>query len=1282
MHSVCDGCPLSGPNAAPRSLRASFWFLLLVVFGSVVCQAQVTSGTILGTVKDPSGGAVAGAKVVINNTGTNVRSTATTDEAGNFEVPYLQAGQYSVAIDAAGFQSYIQTGITLNTDFKYRIAVQLQIGQATQSIEVTAGAQVLQTDSSELGDTVTNRTVRALPNINSNPLFYATLEPGVTSVGSFMDPNNVNNGVGGRQNFSSFSVNGSGPLNSNIQMDGAPNTNPNANEINVMPSMDSVAEVHVITNAYSAEYGRAAGGVINFTTKSGANDIHGSLYEDFRNSALNANSFGNNMFGQTASGTPVRPKVPFNTNQFGGTFSGPVWIPKVYDGHNRTFFFVSYEGLRRVLGASTYYTVPTALERTGDFSQTKSLVTINGVQQAVPVNVYLPFPNTTTVTQVGAGQYQLNRQQAIYNGVANVIPPQYLNATSLKLASYFPLPNIVPVNADGTLNYFTNGKTYTRTDQLIIKIDHNISQNQKAFLRWTTDWTLSNPPNIFAGTQPAANSTGPSTQYNPTATVGYTWSISPHDMLEVRANATRTNIALTPVGGFNYDITSLGFAANELSAMPTSTFPRIVSGSWAQMGLGNFAYYYNNTTISSLTPNYTKMVRNWTLKFGGEYQDIRYNYNQPFVASVAYSNMSAGVSQPCAGTGCSAVPANVVNGSAGANFLMGAMDGSIGNGEYATGDPAEAMKNTYLAFYSQNDWKATPNLTVNLGVRWEYQGPLTERYNRISQFNPWANNVTGTAGVYLFSGVNGIGRGQTDQVWNNWAPRIGFAYRLGSKTVIRSAYGISYVMVTGDGSGAQGFGSDGFSAPSYLQVRPGSGTYANLDIVQSPYNNAFSAGGVTANQNPASPLLLGQSVTAIIRSDSATPYVQQWNFTIQRDLPAGMNLQASYVGTKGTHLTVQQAPINQADDIPQSTLQSAINTWVATGVNPLTNLVTNPFYGTITNNTNLKNPTIQQYYLDLPYPAYGGVTRFQDRLGSSNYNALQVTVRRAFQNGLQIQGAYTWSKAIDFGNAYTGQIQSGSSQGALFWDPNNRSLDRSVSPWDQTQRAVIAYVWQLPFGTGKKLLGNVPIAAKALGGWQVAGITTFSAGFPLGITGTGFGRPNLIADPTLPKSDQIIGDGHTAVTLPTGQSYVVPAGYKLMFNPYAFSAPVLTVPQVGNAGATVNVANPYYYGTSPRLFDQLRAPGINNFDMNVSRTFRLTEKMHLDARFDAYNLFNRVQPGVPSVGFGGPNLTTPGSIGMNTSSTFGLLNMQTAQTAVNSNSNTPRYLQIALHLTW
>jgi hypothetical protein len=1231
-------------------------------------SAQVATGRISGRVTDATGAVLAGASVTITNDATGVPQTVRSGATGDYLFEAVNPGSYSLTADAPGFKQFLSNGIQAHIQDNLTVDIKLALGTVGQQVTVSSAAPLLQTADASVGQTVTEEQVNNLPLQSRDWTTLGLLASGTSTTGSANNSEFNVSGVDWTQN--DFRLDG---IDDNVEIYGAgPISGASGNNgyTAIVPPPDAIQEFKLQSGNFSAEFGHSTGGIVNAALKSGSNSLHGDLWEYVRNTVFNANDYFANQ-----SGTP-RPA--YHQNQFGGTAGGPVYLPKLYNGKNKTFFFVAYEGLRRVQGASTYYTVPTARERTGDFSQTHSLVTVNGITTAVPVNIYLPLPSTTTTTQVSPGNFQLNRQQATYNGVANVIPPQDINPTAAKLVSLFPLPNITPVNADGTLNYFTNAPTRTRTDQWIVKLDHTFSDTKKAFFRWTTDWTLSNPPNIFAATNPAANNNGPTTQFNPSFTLGYTWTLSPRDILEFRANLTRINLILEPIGGVNYDLQGLGFAANELVGIPTSAFPGITDGSYPAMGLGSFVLRNNHSSVYSVTPNYTKIVNNWTLKFGGEYEDILYNFTQPYKASLIFNSTAQTFTQPCSGTGCPAVAANIVNGSTAANFLLGAADGGIGSGQYTTGDPTEALKNGFYGFYSQNDWKATRNLTLNLGARWEFQGPLTDRYNRLSQFNLNTTNETGTAGLYQFSGVGGNPRGQTNTNWKNWAPRIGLAYRIGEKTVIRAAYGISYVMITGVGSGAQGFGSDGFSAPAYVQIRPNSG----LDILQSPFNNAYSSGGVTANANPNNPVLLGQNVTAIIRNDSQIPYIQQWNFTIQRELPFGLLLQTAYVGTKGTHLAIQQEPVNQADDIPQSTLTSAVNSYVATGTNPLTTLVPNPFYGVITNNTNLKNPTIQQQYLDFPYPAYGTVVRFQDRTGSSTYNALQITMKRAFSHGFQIMGTYTWSKSIDFGGAYTAQVQTGSSQGALFWDPTNMRLDRSVSAFDQTQRSVISYVWELPFGKGRQFLSSTPVVSQVVGGWKIGGITTFAQGFPIGITGTGFGRPNLIADPTLPSKDQIIGDGHTAITLPTGQSIVVPAGYKLIFNPDAFSAPVLTVPKAGSPGVTVNVANPYYYGNSPRLFDSLRGPGINNFDLTLSRTFALKERLKLDARLDAFNAFNRVQAGLPATGFGGPNLTTPGSIGLNTSSTFGTINTQTIQTAVGSNTNIPRYLQVSMRLYW
>jgi trimeric autotransporter adhesin len=1266
-----------------RNIRGlcSFRLLILTAFIMILSipfgYSQVTSGTILGTVTDPKGAVVAGAKVVITNTATSVKSTTTTNPDGNYEVPYLISGPYQVTVDAPGFETFQLTNIILNIDQNYRADAVLKVGSETQAVVVTSNAYVLQTDSSQLIQTINESTIEAVPNVNNNPLFYATLVAGVTPTGAMLDPQNVNVGDSSRGYLSGFTVNGSMPLTSNIQLDGAMDTSPFANEIIVLPSIDSMGQATVITNAYSAEYGRAAGGVMNLTTKSGTDTYHGTLYEDFRNTVMNANSYGNNYF------TPARVRPPFDTNLFGATAGGPVWIPKLYNGHGKFFVFSSYQGLRRKQGASTYYTVPTARERTGDFSQTKTLVSVSGVSTPYPVSIYLPLPSTTTVTFPAAGQYQVNRQQAVYNGVSNVIPPQYLDATAKTLMNYWPLPNITPVLADGTENYFTEVPTYTQTDQLLDRFDYNVNAAQKAFVRFSVDWTLSAAGNIYASTYPQASNNGVESQFVPSMTVGYDWVITPKSTLEVRAAATRLNLVLGPCcGGSNYNLAGMGFASDELTAVPNQVFPEINTvGAYPSMGLGAFALRNNHTTVYSFTPNYTRLLNRLTLKTGMEYDAIFYNFDQPQYPSFAMTPEAATWGAACNGTGCAAVAASNPQGWTPELFMLGANRGSYASGEYSTNEPSVAVKSGYWALYSQNDWNVTRNLTLNLGARWEYQGPITERHNWLSQFNLTALNPTGTPGAYEFAGVNGDPRTQLNNDWLDFAPRTGFAYRFDKISVLRGAYGISFIPTTGVGSGSQGFGVDGFARPDFGTQTPSTGPDAGLPILQNVWTspNFFTGGGVTAGDNPNNHSLLGNSVTAFIRTQNRTPYMQQWNLAVQTEFPAGIDFQLAYVGTKGTRLPQTQYPIDQTDQISPSIIQSALSTYQATGANPLTALVPNPFYGIIPNGTTLTNTTITQSLLDLPYPAYSAVTRYDDRSDSSAYNAMQVTVRRSFQQGFQILGTYTWSKTFDYGENYAGAIQGGASNGTPFYAPGNRRLDRSVSDFFQPNRATLVYLWALPFGKGQKFLAHTPVLSQIVGGWNVAGVTTFASGFPVPLTGVSFGRADVIADPRLPKSDRVVGPA--TVVLPTGQNYTVAAGYKLYFNPDAFSGSVLTVPKVGGTG-TVNVANPYHFGNAPRMFGNLLTPGINNTDLNVTRVFAITERLHLLGRLDAYNAFNRVELGSPGGGFGGPNLTTAGSIGMNTSSTFGLINVQTAQTAVSQVTNSPRFLQASLKLTF
>jgi trimeric autotransporter adhesin len=1258
--------------------------LLLLILTAVasIATAQTITGTILGTVTDPSGSAVPNAKVRITNSDTNITTNISTNHEGEYVAPLLPPGRYEVAVEASGFKSFRQINIALTLDEKVRVNVAMTIGQVGEMVEISSNtAQALQTDSSDLNTSISQQIIQNIPNIGRNPMAYAVIVPGIVPRQGFEAVDNTAIGDDSRKQFSNFTVNGSRPISSEILLDGAPNTSGAFNEISVLPNPDAIGEMKIITNAYSAEFGRAGGGVVSFGTKSGTNDLHGSLYEFFRNPVLNANTFGNNSFGNNPDGTAIRPKGKFNVNQFGGTIGGPIWLPKPafrpfgYNGKNQSFFFFAYEGVRRADDASAILTMPTALERRGDFSQSFAQIRnpANGQLFTVPRQIYAPFASTTNIETLAPNQFRLTRQQFQDGGVLNKIPQQFINPTAQRLINLYPLPNMTPLQLDGSQNYFDATSRRTDTDQIIFKLDYNFSEKHRSFFRYTTDWSLSTPANRFRNTDPQATDQAPTRQYNPSATLGHTWTISPTSLAEFRANMTRINLTLLPSSGLNSDLSGLGFAQDMVNVAPSRAFPRIaLGGNYQQIGLGNFVLRDNHTTNLAFNGSYTKILTKWTLKVGGEYRSMLNNFYQAFVPSFAFSPNS--FTRSCGGTGCPTLPFDRSESFVLADFLIGNLDGQVGSGQFTTGDPRVALKNSYWGFYSQNDWKATRNLTINLGLRWDYQGALTERYNRLSQFDRAARNLTGTAGQYEFSGVGGNARGQTDPDYRNFGPRVGFAYRIMDKTVLRGAYGVSYDQVTGVGSGAQGFGTDGFSSPAFIRPRPLSG----LEILERPFNNAFNGGGMVIGANPTDPRFFGASVTAIDRRQR-TPYVQQWNLTLERQI-LGMNLSASYVGTKGTRLIIQQLPVNGDNAINPSVLAGARSELIRTGINPLSAQVPNPFFGIIpSGNPTVSSPTITQLQLARAFPAYGGITAFQQRFGSSSYQALQLSVQRGFANGFEIGGNYTWSKNIDIGNSIS--VNSGNTAnggGSSTFTVSDFKLERSIANSDIPHRAVIYYVAELPFGRNKPLLSNTPVLSYLVGGWKLAGVTTFQTGLPLGITGGGFGRPDLIGDPVLPKEYRVYGDGVTAHPLPDGTSIVVPNRRLLYFNPRAFRNRTIETPRVGQPGTQI-INDVYWYGTTPRFLGSLRGWGVNNWNMTLSRDFSWKDRMKFELRGEAVNVFNRKEFGDGAIarGFGAANLIPAnGLLGQTTDANFGTLDI------TNNTGRTPRYLQLSLKLTF
>jgi hypothetical protein len=1246
-----------------------FALLLFFAFAAgIPAVAQVITGTILGVVTDASGGVVPGAAVTLTNSGTSIETRARTNSQGSYVVPLLPPGNYDLSIEAEGFKTYRQVNIVLTVDSKVRADARLALGNVTDVVEVRASDIALQTDSSDLGTPVSQHVIQELPNVGHSPLKFATMVAGVVPRSGFNSVGNLPVGDDSRRTFSDFSINGGRPGGTEILLDGAPNTSGAFNEIAVLPNADAVGEFKLITNAYSAEFGRAGTGVVQLLTKSGTNNYHGSLYDNFRNSALNANTYGNNAYGLR--------KSAFNMHQFGGSFSGPVRLPG-YNGHGRTFFFASFEGLRFRSEASNFLTVPTELERNGDFSQTR--VRVNG--KLIPVDIYNPSPSTSTLTATGNG---VNREQFQDGGVLNKIPAAYLNATSLKLMKAFPLPNRTSITGDGQQNFFYSGSTYDRTDQAIVRVDHNINSAHRVTVRYTQDWSRETPPNPFAETIPQAWGGMPTTQDNPTGALIYTWTKSATSLFEFRANLSRINLVKRPDEGFNVDLAALGFSPEMVHSAQLADFPTIYTNI-ASLGHGAFDVRNNHSTNPSVNGNYTKILSRLTLKFGGEYRTYLNNFQQPNISSFSFSGQPP-FTQKCSGNGCAPIPSTQVQGYGLAAFLVGAMDGSAdsSNGQYATGDFPIALSAKYAAFYTQNDWKVNNRLTINVGLRWDYSGSLRERYDRLSQFDFSRNNITGTPGRYTFVNFEGNGPGRKDDSWADFGPRVGFAYRPFDKTVIRSAYGIMYDPITGTGSGILGFGADGFRALSFLRIRPATGQFALLDVVDRPYSDAFAGGGVALGKDPDNPGFLGYNAIAVQRKEGGNPQMQQWNFTIERTLPKDIDLQVSYVGTKGTHLLVQFTEINGVNALDPTLLGQWRQTFIDTGVNPANVRVANPFYvappGTPligSGNPNVAGQTITQLQLNRPYPAFPSVRLGYQRYGSSSYNGLQVSARRAFQHHFEIGGHYTWSKSIDTTTDNSPYSGNEGSPGNGSFSSRDLKLDRSVSRFDIPHRAVIFSVVELPFGNGQRFLSGIPVVSQAVGGWKFSTYTQFQSGTPIGISGGGFGRPDLVSDPVLPKEYRCSGPQNCA--LPDGGTVYVPAGRMLYYNPKAFRNRVVQYGSGAGANAGKYTDDIYWYGTSPRFNSRLRGWGANNTDMSVTRSFRLRERASLAIRADAVNVFNRKSFSDYAIEktFGSTYLPTGSGdmarAGQSLSSTFGTLDVRTT-------GMTPRYFQFSARI--
>jgi hypothetical protein len=1140
--------------------------LLSAALIAALCSSawgQTAAGSISGAVHDPSDAAVPGAHLKLVNTATNEIRNATSSATGAYAFPLLAPAVYRMEVESSGFKRFVREEIKLDVALSLSIDVALQLGQSTEVVNVTASAPALETGSASLGHLIENKRIIDLPINGRNAYSFATLVPGIRASQGFRDV------AYGMYNDQFISINGSRSNQSQFYLDGGANSTAGFNGPGLFPSVDVVEEYKVQTNNFSAEFGNTAGGVINVVTKAGTNQFHGSLFEFLRNDKLTANDFFVNRGGLE--------KAAFRFNQFGGTLGGPILIPKVYNGKDRTFFFVSYEGLRWVRGLTAAGTMPTELQRAGDFSQSRN-------QAGQIITLYDPV--TASPDPQRAGRFV----RTAFPG--NVIPASRFDPVARNLLKYIPRANTPGARFTETNNFLSNFSAPIDKDTWSIRGDHAIKESRKIFFRYSANDTLNGRPDIYGTSlRVAAPTNGNDTLLQRQATLNYTGILRPTLVLELSSSYLRYYL-FRKTGGVDFDPVQLGFPSYYHNIPLVPCFPTVgvtglgVSINVTDVGggfIGSCGNLGNSFDTFHESASLTNVRGAHTLKIGGSFGTNAWSARNFFVASNTY-NFAPTFTQ-----GPDPLTASNNAGTGFGSFLLG-----VGGGSIRSDGPGQNIRYKYTGAYFQDDWKVTRRLTLNLGVRYDYNAPWTDRFNRISSWDGGSASPLQVPGLNLrggvsFPGVGGLSRGHYDSDYNNFAPRIGFALSVNPKTVIRGGFGIFFGPVNGGAFNGNATPRSGFDATTTWVGSVDGITPKNY--LSNPYPDGFER-APGSSQGLATQL--GQSV-AVMDRGRRTAYAEQWNFNIQRTLPGNLLIDAAYAGSRGVKL---YGPLNY-NQLP--------NQFLAEGDN-LRTLVTNPFFGKIATGI-LNTPTIQRGQLLRPYPQFDGVTAGNNSYGASTYHALQAKVERRFARGFSVLASYTFSKLLDdvlptVGSGFPGEAFSA---GALS-DQYNRRNERAVASFDAPHYLTINTVWELPFGRNRALLNQGGPLAWVFGGWQLNGIAIFQSGAPLGFS---------------TSSNTLRNNGGPQRPNWNGQTPTVEGPISDRLSRY-FDTAVFSTPA------------PYAYGNLPRLFALVRGPGPANLDFSVFKNIPVTERFKLQFRAEAFNVLNHPLFGLPNTAIGAP----------------------------------------------
>jgi len=1112
------------------------WLLALPIW------AQTYTAAVRGVVTDATGASVPRAAVSIVEADRNVAHRTVTDEAGRYVVTALPPGNYTLTVEAKGFKKYVRGPFPLSVQQQATVDVQLEVGEVTATVEVQAEAPLLNTTIANLGQVIENKYIISLPNIGRTPMALTYLTPGVVGSGGRRGDTNTN-----------FVANGARNSTSDVLLDGVTvvtvEQNSGITDLKFTPSVDAVQEFKMQTNFFSAEYGQTGGAVVNMVTKSGTNEFHGTGYYFLRHSDLNANNWFSNRAG--------RSRPYYRRDQLGGVAGGPVI-------KNKTFFFATYEYTRSKSPLSYTATFPTLLQREGNFSETRNT-------SGQLMTIFNPFDTFTNA--------QGNIERRPFPG--NIIPKSMQDPVALKALAYFPKPNQPGAPFTETNNWYEEGINQGKSQQVNLKGDHNFTENSRFTGRYSYGRGRGNPPNLFKDLAPAYTfNDGPSLSTSTSIVADFTRIQSPTSLWSVRYGLTYSTYWRNPMEPF--DLTTLGFPKYMKDNATFFVFPTIAPDGYTDIGTEGWLIMDRQEGVHHFSGFYSKSFEGHSIKAGAETRRNFLDYAQPGYPSgrVAFGR----------GVTCRdrfSCPGNEGNGLA--TMLVG-----WGTGGDFHIDPKVFTRSAYWGFYLQDDWKITPKLTLNLGIRYEFDVPRWEKYDRQSYWDLNAQSpvkVSGfdTRGVLRF--VDSKRRSPFDSDLNNWSPRVGFAYAVTPKLAIRSAYGLLYQLSRATVYGHTGAGFNVNSTPTF-SLDSNATLWARLN---NPYPNGML---LPPGRSQGDWTFIGLGVGTILPSNNRNPEYHSWNLSVQHELPFQSVLEVNYTGSRGTHLF-----------LPFTSLTPLHPQYWGLGRTTLTSAVPNPFYGIITDPkaTNLNRNTVQLYRLLRPMPHFDGasVGTAEPPRADSNYHALQLKWEKRYSKGLTVLAHYTWSKMIDNSSHGSGNYSwlGGSTSIQYIW---NLALERSLSAHDAAHVGVLTGAWELPFGKGRKWGSrwNRPLDW-ALGGWELSGMATFRSGMPLQVTQSGGSiwdgtqRPDLIGDPSTSGS--------------------VTSRLNRWFNEAAFSKPPLDVP-----------------GTAPRNLNY-RGPAIKTLDAALLKSFRVKEGQRFEFRIEAQNATNTPVFSDPATSFGATN---------------------------------------------